>query len=394
MAETFPSTITDEARARAPISSETVVGVSVLFLVLSTLFTGTRLYTRFAVYQQFWWDDWSMLVAWMGTVVLCTLFMLMWHHGGGMHHQDTPLDEYKQYVEIFQDLQMIARTSMFFAKLSILLLYIRLFFPKGVTRSSLWWIIQVVVWLNFLYTVGLILALALQCVPYNRPYGSSCVDQYMVLISASIINIISDILVLIIPMASLWRLNMSRRRKWAVWALFAFGTLAPLSSIARLAYQIPMANGTDKTVIYMIVVILALAEQVIGIVAGCAPIVSTWVVRLVLHKGSSNARISPGAAANAPRTITQRFWPNREGGEPETPQERRKRKWKRPKASDPYPLTVTMQTTASEEALDPGFAELGNAESGSGRRSDGIEMGDLTPVSPVKGERGFDARIP
>lgn len=140
-----------------------------------------------------------------------------------VHHQDTPLAEYKRYVEIFQDLQMVARTSMFFAKLSILLLYVRLFFPKGVSRSALWWIIQVVVWLNFLYTLGLILAIALQCVPQNRPYGSSCVDQYMVLISASIINIISDILVLVIPMASLWRLNMSRRRKLAVWALFAFG---------------------------------------------------------------------------------------------------------------------------------------------------------------------------
>lgn len=53
----FPSTITDEARARAPIGSQTVIGVSVLFIALSTLFTGTRLYTRFTVYQQFWWDD-------------------------------------------------------------------------------------------------------------------------------------------------------------------------------------------------------------------------------------------------------------------------------------------------------------------------------------------------
>lgn len=57
MAQNFPSTITDEARARAPITSETVIGVSVLFIALSTLFTGTRLYTRFTVYQQFWWDD-------------------------------------------------------------------------------------------------------------------------------------------------------------------------------------------------------------------------------------------------------------------------------------------------------------------------------------------------
>lgn len=149
-----------------------------------------------------------------------------------------------------------------------------------------------------------------------------------------------------------------------------------------------MADGKDTTVIYMIVVLLALAEQVIGIVAGCAPIVSTWFVRLVLHKGSRGdaaAKISPGAAANAPRTITQRFWPDREGGEPETPRERRLRKWKRSTATDPYPITMTVQSTASEEALDPGtFARLGTAESG--RASEGVELGD---VVSVKGKDGY-----
>lgn len=52
-----PGTITYEARGRAPISSATVVGASVLYLVLATAFTGTRVYTRYTVYQQFWWDD-------------------------------------------------------------------------------------------------------------------------------------------------------------------------------------------------------------------------------------------------------------------------------------------------------------------------------------------------
>lgn len=155
-------------------------------------------------------------------------------------------------------------------------------------------------------------------------------------------------------------------------------TLAPLSSIARLAYQVPVANGKDTTVIYMVVVALALAEQVIAIIAGCAPVVSTWFVRLVLHRGSRDAKISPGAAANAPRTITQRFWPDREGGEPETPRERRLRKWKRSTATDPYPITMTVQSTASEEALDPGFAALGITESGRG--SEGVELTEVTSV--------------
>lgn len=151
-----------------------------------------------------------------------------------VHIQDDPTGDIKRYLEIFQDLQMVARISMFFAKLSILLLYIRLFFPKGVTRSLFWWIVQAVVWLNLLYTVGLILAIALQCVPYHKSYGTSCMDQYMVLISASIINIISDVLVPVIPMASVWRLNMSQKRKWAVWALFAFGYVYMYNTLLRV----------------------------------------------------------------------------------------------------------------------------------------------------------------
>lgn len=136
---------------------------------------------------------------------------------------DVPIRDVEKYVQLFQTFQMVAGTSMFFAKLSILLLDIRLFFPKGVFRCLIWHTIQVVLWLNFLYTVGLVGAIALQCVPYNKPYGTICLDQRMVLVSASIINIISDLLILLIPIASVWNLNMGSRRKWAVWAPFAVG---------------------------------------------------------------------------------------------------------------------------------------------------------------------------
>lgn len=145
-----------------------------------------------------------------------------------------------------------------------------------------------------------------------------------------------------------------------------------------------MANGTDSTVTYMIVVLLALAEQVIAMVAGNAPVVSAWLVRLVMRRsarrGCGGDKASPGAAANVPRTITQRFWPDREGeGGPdttrETPRDRLARKWRRSKASDPYPTITTGLRTTSEEALDPRSGVLEDAESG--RRSDAWEMSGL-----------------
>lgn len=156
-----------------------------------------------------------------------------------------------------------------------------------------------------------------------------------------------------------------------------YRTLAPLSSVARLAYQIPMANGTDTTVIYMIVVLLALAEQVIAMIAGNVPVVSVWFVKLFFRRGTRTA-VSPGAAANLPRTVTERFWPDREADQG-TPRERRLRKWKRSGASDPYPTVTTVRSTASEEALDPGFRAAGAAETDS--RSETWELSENHPIA-------------
>lgn len=200
---------------------------------------------------------------------------------------------------------MAARVAIFFARLSILLFYIRIFFPIGSAKSVFWWIIQAVILLNVLYTVSLILVLTLQCVPYHRPWGSSCVNQWLVLIFASVINIISDTAVLAIPIASIMRLKTTKKRKWAIWALFAFGALAPLASVARLGYQIPLADGENKTVIYPIVLFLATAEQAVAMIVGSAPIASGLIIGTLRRK-----RPLPPRLQN--KTLTERFWPSRE----------------------------------------------------------------------------------
>lgn len=153
-----------------------------------------------------------------------------------------------------------------------------------------------------------------------------------------------------------------------------------------------MADGTDTTVIYMIVVLLAIAEQVIAIIAGCAPVVSAWIVRIVLHK-ETGVRISPAAAAagnaNQPRTLTQRIMrPDRES-HAETPQERRLRKWKRSKASDPYPTITTVQSTASEEVLRGGTPGDGDSV----RRSETWELGEVSSHSGRNDGRGSSGSI-
>lgn len=228
---------------------------------------------------------------------------------------------------------MVARVAIFFARLSILLLYIRIFFPIGTRRSTFWWIIQVVIWLNLLYTISLILVTTLQCVPRHLPWGSSCVNQWLVLVMASTINIITDIAVLVIPIASIIKLHAAKKKKWAIWALFGFGALAPLVSIARLAYQIPEGDGENKTVIYSIVLILASAEQAVAMIVGSAPVASASVVRLILW------RKRPAPVHN--RTVSQRFWPGREIKIQPARRDSRG-------IPDPFPITADTWTNSTE----------------------------------------------
>lgn len=207
---------------------------------------------------------------------------------------DVPKADLQSFGLAWKALEMTARVAILFARLSVLLLYLRSFFPRGISRSASWWAIHAVIWLNVLYSVALILVVCLQCAPYGLPFGETCINEWLLLVLSSSINIISDLAILVIPLALIFNLQMSPRKRWAMWALFAFGSLAPLASIARLAYQIPTATSENKTVVYMVVAILAVAEQVVAVIVGCAPVVASLVIKVV--RGKSKASSAPSSS--------------------------------------------------------------------------------------------------
>lgn len=116
---------------------------------------------------------------------------------------------------------------MFFTKASILLFYQRLFVPPGIRWTRIWWSIWFVFWWNCLYAIALVLAVAFECVNKGAivAEGKQCVDEYAVLICASVINVTTDLLILIIPIVAIWGLHMPAEKKWRLSAVFAVGSL-------------------------------------------------------------------------------------------------------------------------------------------------------------------------
>lgn len=124
-------------------------------------------------------------------------------------------------------MEIVARVSMFFTKASIVLLYQRLFVPGQVQRTATWWAIWFVFWFNLLYTVALIITVTTECVNKQDKVakGEDCLNQAAVVISATVINVVSDLMILAIPVFVIWGLQMPRERKVRLSAVFAVGAL-------------------------------------------------------------------------------------------------------------------------------------------------------------------------
>ncbi|KAH8691747.1 hypothetical protein GQ44DRAFT_719944 [Phaeosphaeriaceae sp. PMI808] len=90
-------------------------------------------------------------------------------------------------------MEIVARVSIFFVKLSILLLYIRYFCPPQMRRMGIFWSSTGLIIFNLLSCIALVLTVALQCVGKNAHAGQTCINSYALLITASLINVFTDI---------------------------------------------------------------------------------------------------------------------------------------------------------------------------------------------------------
>ncbi|KAI1496015.1 hypothetical protein F5X99DRAFT_414549 [Biscogniauxia marginata] len=265
--------------ADPPIKAAELIAIAAVSMALVTLFTAARMYARWILRRQCEWDDWAMVVAWIATIPLCALQIVMVQHGAGCNISDVSPEDLAEFSKAFLISQAVARVAIFFAKLSTLLLHARVFYPL---RAALW-ATRAVIALNLLYAVALVLAVALRwCCGCGLPGLDVDQDQWGVLLASSAVNVVSDVTTLVVPLASVWGLQMADRR--AVRALFAAGSFPPLASGARLAYQAVVAAGGDDTagnvtVAYAAVMAFAAAEQVVAVAVGCAPFFCAWVVR-------------------------------------------------------------------------------------------------------------------
>lgn len=109
-------------------------------------------------------------------------------------------------------------------KISTLFLFARIF--PGQKFKRMLWAVGIFV---STYSTIMIVTMIFQCRPLNRVWDptvkAKCIDTSKVWIVMASMNVLTDFLILCLPLPQLWRLHMRRETKLQVMGIFSIGSL-------------------------------------------------------------------------------------------------------------------------------------------------------------------------
>ncbi|WWC89439.1 uncharacterized protein L201_004363 [Kwoniella dendrophila CBS 6074] len=216
--------------------SPAVFTVTLVLLVLSTLFTIARLISKWLVVKKRTSDDWVALLAWFFAMAMSVSILIGAKYGLGKADADLEthmLVPLKRSIYAFTTLY---NPALMTTKTSILILYIRMSSAHPFLRYASWFVLGIVdisgVVLTFLNIF--------QCKPistsWKRYQDGKCIDLVSLYLSSAPINILTDLAILLFPLPILTSLRMEFRQKIILVTTFLVGGFVTIVDIVRIVY--------------------------------------------------------------------------------------------------------------------------------------------------------------
>ncbi|KXG53624.1 uncharacterized protein PGRI_006740 [Penicillium griseofulvum] len=238
---------------------------------LSTLSVGLRILARKMTGSRLFMDDYLIIMALIFKYACSSGVVVLFYNGLGSHITMIPVENLLVYLKLGFANSFIYTGCIAFIKYSILALYKRLFAVRHM-------VIAVNVMFGFvtLWVVGVYVAGALLCIPVSKFWDPSipgaCLDPAKFYYGIQIPNILSDLILLIMPMRVVWALPIPKSQKAALSGVFLVGGLTLIFDIFRLNAMIKLVEaGPDITYNQVPVIVWTCIEAAVGITAACLP---------------------------------------------------------------------------------------------------------------------------
>ncbi|TVY83921.1 hypothetical protein LSUE1_G001012 [Lachnellula suecica] len=161
-------------------------------------------------------------------------------------------------------------------KVAILLEWLRIFSPAGI-RNLVYWTSHFLIWAIVIFYMSTVVVLNVACTPYeytwNRLIAGSCkrANTKDADLAVSVFNVISDVMILLIPQHAIWKLQLAPKKKLGISFIFAIGLFGCAAAIARLVETVKHATSDDFTYTFSSVMLCSGVEMCCAFLVICVP---------------------------------------------------------------------------------------------------------------------------
>lgn len=251
-----------------------LVRAAISAIVIDTVIVAAKTFSRHGIAKlRFWWDDFWIIVGYFLLMPICGLGLAMVKVETSWSNEDRiilNLEENEILLKIIYALLQFLLASYAATRFSILALYLRIFSDKKL-RVAIWVTASFVTlqWLGFAITS------VFQCIPvyhfWDRAVEGVCVDVDKFYRSVTPFNLVVDVVLVLMPLPTVWQLKATNTRKWALTLLFGIGLAALVASAIRLSVyerhtaKVIAPSYTDVMIMWLVV------EPSIYLIAACLP---------------------------------------------------------------------------------------------------------------------------
>ncbi|KAF2112706.1 hypothetical protein BDV96DRAFT_580269 [Lophiotrema nucula] len=243
-------------------------GVAYATFSLGILSVFLRIYCRLVILKSWGWDDYVAMVVGAVSVGQQVVLHLFLAAGCGLHQDTLELPQVLRILKILFVEEVYYYVVHFVIKSAFLLFYLRLS-PSKVFKTF----VYVGMGTNTAIFITNTFMAFFQCVPFDEIFhpgthpDAKCINKLLLLLFPSILNILQDLYILILPITTVLGLQMPTRRKVAVLAVISFGASAVLVASMRLIPLVELNASPDTSFVLGKMVIVAAIEIQLAIIA-------------------------------------------------------------------------------------------------------------------------------
>ncbi|KAJ6256483.1 hypothetical protein Dda_8345 [Drechslerella dactyloides] len=245
-------------------------GITFALLICSLAVVSLRFYCRAVLIRRVGLDDWLILVGLVFAWVLGILNYFHVSHGTGRHIETITFDALIPTLKHWYAYQLLYPIVLCIVKLSILSFY------KGISRQRGY---QITIWLaiGFImaYTIAIVFVYMFECpnpsMSWAVTFPTGCLDLSTLYYTSASINILTDILILLLPIPVLMTLQIRKGKKLALIGIFFIGSIAVLASISRIWALWLYQNTKDVSYDAIFILLFSNIEINFAIITASAP---------------------------------------------------------------------------------------------------------------------------